>query len=90
MGIEQRETLNAAVTKLLTALRAERGNDRRTVFAGVVRDYAVLTAELHDIAKATHQHLGQASLWQHPLYNWTVIYQPDGMSFIATSPAIKS
>lgn len=81
------EVLNAAVSRLVRALRGVDEPRQRAVPAWTVREQAVLTAELHEIAAAAHQHLHLAQQMQHPLYRWTVVYVSDGAHFVATAPS---
>lgn len=88
----QDEDLRAATATLVKALREEKsitreGKTLRTTPAWVVETHAVLPPDLHEIATATHRYLHMAERAQHPLYKWTVTYQPDGAHFLAIAPS---
>jgi hypothetical protein len=77
--------MGKAVSNLITALLAEKG-DRRTASCEVVSGQAVLTEDLKAIAAATQAHLNHFAQATHELYLWKIVYQPDGSVFIATAP----
>ena len=87
MAIPDQATLEAAVTKLVQTLRTGNGALQRSTPAWTVREQAVLTADLHEIAAAAQRHLEMAAQMEHPLYQWSVAYQPDGAAFFAYAPS---
>lgn len=82
---DDREKLSAAIRRLLSELMEEQGG-RRVLSGWVLREHAVLTADLHAIAAGATQFLSQSAQRSHAFANWDISYVPDGASFVATAP----